>query len=75
MDPLSEMLERVCQISGALEGVRAEQTRQGALLERIESRMDGLESTVKTHSVVGGGLVAAVISMAIEYIKIGISRT
>ncbi|MEO5341088.1 MAG: hypothetical protein H7837_11340 [Magnetococcus sp. MYC-9] len=69
MDQRDEMFDRVCQISGALDGVRAEQARHGAILDRIEGRMDGVESTVKVHSVVGGGLVAGVVTLAMDYIK------
>ena len=74
MDLREELLERVCHMSGALAGIQAEQRRHSEQLDRIEGRMDGMESTVKVHSVVGGSLVAAVVTLAMEYIKAGFSR-
>ena len=74
MELREELLERVYQISGALAGMQAEQRRHSEQLDRIEGRMDGMEGTVKVHSVVGGSLVAAVVTLAMEYIKAGFSR-
>ncbi len=70
-----DIAERLGQIAGTLDGIKATQTLHGESLGRVESRMGKLEQKVAVHSVLGGGVAAGLVTLTVEYIKTSMMRS
>ncbi|MBF0212294.1 MAG: hypothetical protein HQM00_01880 [Magnetococcales bacterium] len=66
---LHEVLLGLGRIQGSVEQIRDTQKVHTNQLMKLDERVDGLEGSVKTHSVVGGGVVAACVAVGVELIK------
>lgn len=66
---LHDLLLGMGRIQGSLERIQETQQTHTDQLNRLDSRVDGLEGSVKVHSVVGGGLVAAAVAVGIDLVK------
>ncbi|MBF0192279.1 MAG: hypothetical protein HQL99_14230 [Magnetococcales bacterium] len=66
---LHEVLLGLGRLQGSVEKIHDTQKIHTDQLIRLDDRVDGLESSVKTHSVVGGGIVAACVAVGVELIK------
>lgn len=66
---MANIEQELGRVTALAEEILAIQSLHTEKLDRLDARLDSVESKVATHSVIGGGLAAIAIGVAIEYVK------